>query len=223
MIQFIHNLDKNNFFYSSVVTLAYTQFGVNELLSRGFFTQLSRKFPDRNILMQNIKAYHFPKDVEDQIFQTETFTPKIFVPGFTTKDKKTTYQMEPDTSALQFIDDTLGITKTNIDLTYMTILIAWEKALAFNLNDTPVFQFFRHVRNAAAHNGKFHFDKKVINQQTGDLVKKAEWKNFQIVSAMQNMPLVACDKNDTTNFWDQGDLVEFLLDFENHYPELKQV
>lgn len=223
MNQFIHNLDKNNFFYSNIVTLAYTQFGIDELISRGFFLQKCRQYPNRDSFIQHIKTFSFPKEVEDQIFQTRTFTPMIFVPGFTTRDKQTTYQMEPNTSAIHFINDTQGITKTNIELTYMTILIAWEKALAFNLNDTPVFQFFRHVRNAAAHNGKFHFDKKVINQQTGDLVKKAEWKNFQIVSAMQNMPLVACDKNDTTNFWDQGDLVEFLLDFENHYPELKQV
>lgn len=223
MNYFIHNLDKNNFFYSNVVTLAYTQFGIDELISRGFFIQKCKEYPNRSSFIQHIKTFNFPKEVENQIFQTRTFTPKIFVPGFTTKDKKTSYQMEPDTSAVQFLNDTQGITNTNIELTYMTILIAWEKALIFNLNNTPVFQFFRHIRNAAAHNGKFHFEKKIIHQQTGELIKKAEWKNFQIISSMQNMPLVACDKNDTTNFWDQGDLVEFLLDFENQYPQLKKL
>jgi hypothetical protein len=104
------------------------------LLSRGLFRKWHNDYPDRTDFENHVKTYSFPAGVENQIFRTRAFTPKIFVPAFTTRDKRITYQMEPDTSSAHFIYDTQG---------------------------------------------------------------------------------------DTTSFWDQGDLVEFLLDFENQYPQLK--
>jgi len=103
----------------------------------------------------------------------------------------------------------------------MTIIVAWERILPYKLPDKPVLQFFRHIRNAAAHNGKFDFKKKVIDYQSGELLKDATWNSFEIKVADQDMPLIARHKQDKAAFWDQGDLVEFLLDFENHYPEIK--
>jgi hypothetical protein len=191
------------------------------LLSRGLFRKWHNDYPDRTDFENHVKTYSFPAGVENQIFRTRAFTPKIFVPAFTTRDKRITYQMEPDTSSAHFIYDTQGISNINIELTHMAILVAWEKIAGLNLNDTPVFQFFRHIRNASAHNGKFHFEKKIINNQTGELLKEAKWRRFIILASMQGMPLIPIDKGDTTSFWDQGDLVEFLLDFENQYPQLK--
>lgn len=185
MFHFIHDLDKNNFFYSSIVTLAQTQFGVNELFSRGLFIQLQHEFPNRSAFVRHVKTYKFPEEVEHEIFRTRTFTPKIFVPGFTTKDKQTTYQMEPDTSAVRFYQENQGITNANIELTYMTILVAWEKVAGLSLTDSAVYQFFRHVRNAAAHNGKFYFTNNVIDNQTKQLKQKAKWKDFEILASMQ--------------------------------------
>ncbi|WPV02106.1 hypothetical protein SNE26_09995 [Mucilaginibacter sp. cycad4] len=218
---YIHNLDKNIFFYDSIVTLAYTQFGINELFSRGFFILKMKEYPDRSEFVNHINEFDFPAEVKDQIFRTRTFTPQIFVPGFRTKDTARDYRMDTNTSAVQFVIDTAGITDKNIELTHLTIIVAWEKILSFNLADTPVWQFFRHIRNAAAHNGKFHFTNKVLDSQTGELLKEAKWGNFEIKASFHDLPLILKNKNDTNSFWDQGDLVEFLLDFENHYPELK--
>jgi len=217
----IHKLDKDNFFYPSVATLAYAQFGINELFARGFFLQQQTKYPDPTEFIKSIKSYQFPDEVEEQIFQTQTFTPLIFVPGFMTKDKGTTYRMIPNSSAIQFVQIWRGLTDKNIELTHMTIISGWEKIMSKKLTNSPILQFFRHIRNAAAHNGKFYFDKKVINKSTGELKEHAEWKTFTIKSSLQDLNLIARDKNDIESFWDQGDLVEFLLDFENHYPELK--
>ena len=164
----------------------------------------------------------FPEEVQQEIFRTRTLTPLIFVPGFRTKDKTNLYRMMPNNSAVQFVEEQRGLTTKNIELTHMTIISAWEKIMAFNLKDTSVWQFFRHIRNAAAHNGKFHFDKKVIDSSTGELKQKAEWKTFVITPTLQGKHLIAKDKNDSDFYCDQGDIVEFLLDFENHYPILKQ-
>lgn len=219
----IHKLDKNNFFYQSVATLSFAQFGINEIFARGFFLKHRAKFPDENEFIAYIKSLDFPEEVQQEIFKTQTFTPLIFVPGFRTKDKTNLYRMIPNSSAVQFVEEQRGLTTKNIELTHMTIISAWEKIMGYNLSDTPVLQFFRHIRNAAAHNGKFHFDNKVIDKTTGQLKQNAEWKTFTITPILQDLHLIARDKNDTDFFCDQGDLVEFLLDFENHYPVLKTI
>jgi hypothetical protein len=40
---------------------------------------------------------------------------------------------------------------------------------------------------------------------------------------MQGQPLLVTTKIDQDGFWDQGDLVEFLFEFETHYPAIKIV
>jgi hypothetical protein len=165
--EFIHDLDKSNFFYENIVTLAYTQFGINELFSRGFFIAAMKLFPNALERSQYFNSLGFPPEVIDQLNRTRTFTPKIFVPAFQTIDKTQEFRMDVETSALRFYQDNQGITNKNIELTHMTIIAAWEKILPFNLSDSPILQFFRHIRNAAAHNGKFHFNGKTINSATG--------------------------------------------------------
>lgn len=206
----IHELNKDNFFYQSVATLSFAQFGINEIFARGFYLKHRAKFPDDNQFIAYDKSLKFPAEVEQEIFKTRTFTPMIFVPGFRTKDKTNLYRMMPNHSAVQFVEEQRGLTTKNIELTHMTIISAWEKIMALNLSDSPILQFFRHIRNAAAHNGKFHFDNKVIDKTTGDLKHTAEWRSFVITPNLQGLHLIARDKNDTDFFCDQGDIVEFL-------------
>jgi hypothetical protein len=219
----IHELNKENFFYQSIATLSFAQFGINEIFSRGFYLKHRIHYPDFNDFVTYIKSLNFPLEVQTEIFQTQTFTPLIFVPGFSTKDKEKLYRMMPDYSAVQFVDEQRGRTKINIELTHMTIICAWEKIITLNLSDSPILQFFRHLRNAAAHNGKFHFDKKAIDETSGKLKRDAEWKTFRITPDLQGLHLIARDEDDKDFFCDQGDIVEFLLDFENHYPQLKEL
>lgn len=216
----IHTLNKNSFFYDYITTLAYSQFGINELFSRGFYLQKRNEFPNDLEFIDEIRKFNFPEEVEEEIFRTQTFTPLIFVPGFVSKNEKTVFRLDPNLSALKFIDDTRGITDTNIRLTHMTIISAFEKIMQQNLDDSHVLQFFRHIRNASAHDGKFHFDKKVIDPKNNVLIKKAHWKEFNIQPSLQGKRLIKENKDDKEAFWDQGDFIEFLLDFENYYPKL---
>lgn len=222
MEYYIHELDRSNFFYSTISTLSFAHFGVNELFARGFYILHKQKLPDDFDFIRHIQTLGFPDEVVEQIIQTKTFTPLIFVPGFITKDKSVTYRMLPNESGLKFAIEDRGITDANVEFTHWAIISAWEKILPFNLPDSKILQFFRHLRNAAAHNGKFHFTDKVINKSTGELKKVAEWKSFVITSSLKDLKLFADTKTDLDCFWDQGDLVEFLLDFQNHYPVLKK-
>jgi len=220
MTSFIHKIDKKNFFYSSITTLAYAQFGINEMYSRGFMTKALVNFKNDLGGFQNyIYSFGFNSSINNEIFNAKNFTPLIFVPVFLKKDKTLAFEFDPYQSSIEFVNDTGGITSANIELTHMTIIIAFEKIANLNLSG-EVFEFFRHIRNASAHNGKFHFSKKALNKD-GELLKLAKWRNFEIKASMGGLNLILENKDDTTSFFDQGDLVEFLLDFENHYPEIK--
>jgi hypothetical protein len=219
MTNFIHNIDKDNFFYSTITTLVYSQFGINEMFSRGFMTKAWATYKNNFDGFQSyIYSCGFNPSINKEIFKARNFTPLIFVPGFLRKNKTIAYEFNPYQSAVEFVNDTGGRTSANIELTHMTILKAFEKIAGFGLSG-EVFEFFRHIRNASAHNGKFHFHKKVLNKEN-ELLKVAKWKTFEIKASMNGLNLIMENKEDNTSFFDQGDLVEFLLDFQNHYPNI---
>jgi hypothetical protein len=56
---FLHDLDKQNFFYKAITTLAFAQFGANELFSRGFIIYHRRKMPNDNDFTEYIESPHF--------------------------------------------------------------------------------------------------------------------------------------------------------------------
>jgi hypothetical protein len=219
----LHNLDKQNYFYKAITTLAFAQFGSNELFSRGFILYHRKQIPDFNNFVQYIESLPFPDEIKQELIDFKGFTPHTLVPGFLKKDKSLTYRMEPNISAYNFIAQERGegSSARNISLTHMTIMAAWEQIITLGLPNTSILEFFRHIRNAAAHNGKFEFHNKVLDKTSGDLIKPAEWKTFKITSNLQGKHLIALTKLDTECFMDQGDIVEFLLEFESHYPQIK--
>ena len=101
MEKLVHELEKQNFFYDLITTMAYSQFGQYELFSRGFIMGKFKEFPNFVNLKKEIQRFNFPYDVEQQIFSTKTFTPLIFVPIFRTKTGKTVYRMDPNQEPLK--------------------------------------------------------------------------------------------------------------------------
>lgn len=217
----LHTLDKKNFFYADITTMAYSQFGTDELFARGFTMQMVNQYPDPYERQRALKRYSFPSEIQDQIVNVRTFTPLIIVPGFDTKSGFKVYRMDPDHSAAHFLADTKGISDVNLRITRMTIISTYEKVVDLVDNWSPVMEFFRHIRNAAAHDGKFYFSSKVIDKSKGKLKKDAEWSNFKITAQLQGTKLFTETKDDHSDYWKQGDFIDFLLDFEKHHPEIK--
>lgn len=218
---YLHDIDKNNFFHEDIVVMAYSQFGINELFARGFTMQMIRNYPNIQDRQNALLEYEFPTEINEQIINVQTFTPMIFVPGFETKNRDKIYQMEPNYSASELVNDFRGLFGSNIKITRMTIISTFEKASQSVNRDSEVFEFFRHIRNAAAHHGIFKLTNAVLDRNTGELQKKAKWDSFEITSKNQGQKLLPDSKDDKSAFWNQGDFVEFLLDFENHHPEIK--
>lgn len=202
--------------------MAYSQFGTNELFARGFTMQMIRNYPSIHDRQKALLEYEFPTEINQQIIHVQTFTPMIFVPGFETKNRDKVYRMEPNYSAAEFVNTFKGRSEANIEITRMTIISTFEKAIQAVNGNSEVIEFFRHIRNAAAHHGTFKFTQAVLNKKTGELKKRAKWNSFEITSKNQGQKLLPDLKDDNSAFWNQGDFVDFLLDFENHHPEIKK-
>jgi hypothetical protein len=127
------------------------------------------------------------------------------------------YDFELDVLALEseFYEHGSEIIGTVMDAHLrMLILACWaviDKATMKRLEPTDTWQFFRHCRNAAAHNGHFRFDdvpKKSL------AVKPVHWSGLSITVSMEGDPLFANKPGGVTGFLRPADIIKLLYDVE---------
>ncbi len=86
------------------------------------------------------------------------------------------------------------------------LIVAWETTEAVHTKD-PDWEFLRHCRNAAAHDGRFSF-------RRGEPTRPAHWRGLEIVSALQGRRLL---NDGAPGFIGPGDCLHLLSDLEAKY------
>lgn len=81
-------------------------------------------------------------------------------------------------------------------------------------DESPIWQFFRHIRNASAHRGKFSFN-------TNEPTKEAKWQNIEITKELDGADLFISSENKGLIY--AGDVLLLLLDIEEQYPNIKSI
>lgn len=92
------------------------------------------------------------------------------------------------------------------------LLTAWEITEAYHVPTSPLWEFLRHCRNAAAHKGIFNFVGK-------EPLRDAEWRNRRIDSNLNGFYLI--DIPEEQGFLTIQDALELLWDIEREYPEIR--
>jgi hypothetical protein len=90
------------------------------------------------------------------------------------------------------------------------LIVAYEVTKGFG-DKGPLWEFFRHCRNAAAHNGQFRFGR-------GEPKHLAEWDRFKLQSSMHGTPLFG--GKGMTGLLGPGDPIRLLWDIEQAYPNI---
>lgn len=91
------------------------------------------------------------------------------------------------------------------------LILAYETTYPFH--DTgPLWEFLRHCRNAAAHNGLFHFEH-------GEPRRPAEWGKFRLDATMNGTPLFKKGEAFPGLLF-IGDPIRLLWDIEQAYPNM---
>lgn len=96
----------------------------------------------------------------------------------------------------------------------MLIIGCYEIILeSYDAND-PEWRFFRHIRNAAAHNGQMDFynGRRFISPDT----RNASWSGIEITSDMQGRMLIKT-KDRIDGIMTIGEVIQFLHNFERKF------
>ncbi len=90
------------------------------------------------------------------------------------------------------------------------LIVAWAITERF-YSTTPVWEFLRHCRNAAAHRGHFHFLK-------SEPRRPARWRDLEVTGELQGVRLLRNPHE--PGFLSPGDVIYLLADIEVSYPEI---
>lgn len=89
------------------------------------------------------------------------------------------------------------------------LVIAWEKTKNDHTNH-ELWEFFRHCRNAAAHEGFFVFYR-------GEPKRSAKWRSLEIKRSLRGQPLFTIPLQKKEGFILPGDILYFLSDIESTF------
>ena len=115
-----------------------------------------------------------------------------------------------DTSALGtalLLDHDPAIQNFNLQSAGALAVVAWEHSASYRTQD-PLWEFLRHVRNAAAHGGSFYFRGKEPS-------RPATWRGRAINRNLQGTPLFSAPV--ATGFLGSGDLLHLLSDIDRDF------
>ncbi len=215
-------IDKSNAFYPLITIFFLSFHGILEFSCRKLIVDLKSYSKSENDFYESIDEIpiNLPIHLKEELKKFKAFTPMIFSIEANKKMSADSYYFDLEKSLSQF-ESIEEVTKNINILANILIIASYEVLFEKNPRSNEVLEFFRHVRNAAAHNGKFHFTDKVIDKNKNELKKIAKWNKFEVKLNLQGYKLFNVNKTNNNNFWEYVDLIEFLLDIENHFPELK--
>jgi hypothetical protein len=90
--------------------------------------------------------------------------------------------LKPITTYLHLQNNLITLTTIRHNLIYMLINICYESVKDKLDRNLPHHEFFRHLRNASSHGGKYFF-------HTNQPNKKAEWKGIEIINSFNGQSI----------------------------------
>ena len=98
-----------------------------------------------------------------------------------------------------------------IPCAHAVIANTYDYCLSNNyVNKDPIWQFFRHCRNAVSHGGKLYFKK-------GEPKYHTEWRGIRLTNNLHGLKLI---KKGNDGLIETGDPVALLFDIENNYQNV---
>jgi hypothetical protein len=106
-----------------------------------------------------------------------------------------------------FSDSEPAVRNFNLQSAGALAILAWKHTESIHTH-APIWEFLRHVRNAAAHGGRFHF---LGNEPS----RPAVWRAKTIDRSLQGTPIFAAPVN--TGFLGTGDVLYLLADIDAQF------
>ena len=120
-------------------------------------------------------------------------------------------EINPDELAKELVENHRYIISFEMRAAGSLLILAYELCKSYH-DQSPLWEFLRHCRNAAAHGGNFNF----LHDEPR---RPARWGHFHIDSSMQGTPLFKGE--DGVGLLSPGDPIRLLWNIEQAYPQMR--
>lgn len=205
----VNHFDRSKPFYPLVMNYLVQLLGYKELAIRGFLGKRTISSDDIQRITPN-----FDNVEKSEIDSTLDKLQKLIGP----LELKSEFQndrivIDPDEIAKELLEGNHEyFLSFYVRASFNIIVLAHEITKNTTYRDVgPLWEFLRHCRNAATHNGLFHFGR-------GEPSRLAEWGRFRIDSQLLGTPLFKGPNGQ--GLLSIGDPIRLLWDIEQAYPQM---
>lgn len=205
----INNFDRGKPFYPLIMSYIIQLLGLKEILVRGVIGARQIRSED----VAGIKSLQLDNTLDETIDKACNKIQQLLGPlelrsEFTGKH----ISVDADEFALELVQNHAYLLPYYVRAAGSLLVLAHETTKYQPYHDKgALWEFLRHCRNGATHNGLFHFEK-------GEPRRAAEWGTFKIEVSLQGSPIF---NNGTENgLLSLGDPIRLLWDIEQTYPNM---
>lgn len=209
-----NHFDKGGAFYPLVMQYLASLHGLFELLSRHLALTADRLTPLE--IEENSAA---PESPAKEIFEWYLTDPsrrtvtRLFKPLSLKNHLQTDpIEVNPDELAAELFDEHHYLLPWFVRANGILLILAYETCKSSS-DESPLWEFLRHCRHAAAHGSAF-------NLKVGQPRLPAAWGELTITRALNGSPLFR--ESNATGLLLMGDPLRLLWDLEQSFPELIQ-
>ena len=138
-------------------------------------------------------------------------TPLIGRLALRSEVENTTIDVDADELAAELFENHHYLLTWALRTAGMLLVSAWETTKAFS-DQSPMWEFLRHCRNAASHGGRFDL-------LHGEPLRPASWRSLVVTPSLQGSPLF--QEYVGLGLLSPGDTLRLLWDIEQGSPSLK--
>ncbi len=214
----INHFDRSKPFYPLVIAYIVFLHGVIELSSRGIINKLKKLRKEGKDITKILEETKLKPEILEKI-KTLELTPLVGDLSLRSELQNNNIEVDINDIAEDLLNNCSYLFNSGSPFaaTYMLLISAYEITNDYrtknNCQNDPLWQFFRHCRNASAHNGKFYL-------KNGEPRCTAKWDKFEILKTMDNTRLFKNNPTDSA-LLSIGDPIRLLWDIEQTYSDMK--
>ena len=211
---------KESCFYPLLVNVFIGLHGYQDLMSKRLISELG-DFENSPQLLESLKKTNLeeykkinPRWIESIDTQKNEVIPPLFELNQFFDNVDISVQDVSEVMTFENNESSLKYTFSNI---LGGIIIAFEEAKS-KLNSqekerSEIWQFFKHIRNAAAHGGQFHFNRK-------EPKFAAKWGQYEIVHEMKYESAFEFINSGMLSY---SNIIDLLLEVEATHPQISEL
>lgn len=200
----LHHFDRGKVFYPIVISYITQLHGFIELVSRGVVEELLEAVEERDTLADE-RGEFLNAAIDGRV------TPLIQELELQCTIAEKNVDIDHSELAHEVLDNHFYAIATHYEQAASSLLIVAKARSENRLDRSPICEFLRHCRNAAAHGGKFNLE------EYDEPRRPAHWRETEITEGLEGTRLF--EDSEGNGLMRPGDPIALLWDIEQQYSE----